>query len=426
MKEELFNKINHVENLKDRALLKELLSEVFISLYEHSENMYECLEKRVFDEIEYLQQNYSLYTTIVKKQEFDPIHNFLYPMIEEDTKEKEYDLKSILEIMLQKKQVKMFKIFFKCDYLLFKKLLKKDIQFKGTIKTDKKVYDAAFKIKKNTEYWEQVYTLYKMFIRNNIPWRTINAPYISRIVDVVLIDYEEGVTENEMIQEIHVDFEGYSKYIEYNMVPVWNIQKLILESTGFPMPCEKQVYFEHAVSLKGEGLEHGYLVECDNEAIESIRHTKDGITIQSPIEDATDWNIYKVVKPKESKIERYNFELVSNSKKISFAEKLWNKSGKNIKTKAELIRMINSFEASKYLELKNVKIVRKEENIIEETYNMNYFIIDEIRDSEYGKKMILYFTSKEDHTFIRRDLLSFIISEIQLFYPEYKCEGRLI
>ncbi|WP_165000435.1 normocyte-binding protein [Anaerophilus nitritogenes] len=426
MKEELYDKINHIENLKDRALLKELLNEVFISLYEHSEDMYHSLEKRVFEEIEYNQQNYSLYTTIVKKNDFDPIHYFLYPMLEEDVEEKEYDLNQILENMLTNKQVDMFKVFFKCDYLIFKDILKKDLQFRGTIKTDKRVYDAFFKIKENAKYWDEVYRLYRMFIKNNIPWRTINAPYISRIVDVVLVKYEKGITKDEVIEEIHVDFGQYSQYIEYDMVPVWNIQKLVLESTGFPMPCEDTVHFEHNVSLKGEGLEHGYLVEYDYEDIKHIKHTKDSLIIISKMEEAKDWGIFKVVKPKESKIEKYSFELVSNSKKISFAEKLSNQNGMNIKTKAELIRMINSLETSKHLQFKDIQIVHKKDSVKEETYNMNDFIIDEIRDGEYGKTMILYFNPKDENYFIIRDLLSFIVSEIQLFYPEYKCEGRLI
>ncbi|TCO67918.1 hypothetical protein [Marinisporobacter balticus] len=67
------------------------------------------------------------------------------------------------------------------------------------------------------------------------------------------------------------------------------------------------------------------------------------------------------------------------------------------------------FEASKHLQFKEVKIVDKEEIIKEETYNMNFFIIDEIRDSDYGKKMILYFRTKDESCFIIRDLLSFIV-----------------
>lgn len=426
MKDKIYEKINNVENLKDRALLKELLSEVFIPLYEHSENMYNSLEDRVFDEIEYNQKNYSVYTSIVKKQDFDPIHYFLHPMIEEDIKDKEYDLKYILNTMIENKQANMFKVFFECDYMRFKDILEGNIIFKGNIKTNKRAYEACFKIQENTEYKNQIYKLYQMFIRNNIPWTTINAPYISRVVDVVLVEYEEGITKDEMIQEVNVDFGEFGKYIEYDMVPVWNIQKRTLKSTGFPMPCEDKINFEHIVSLKSEGIEHGYLVIYDNEDITNIRHTKDNVIITGEIEEATDWNIFKVLKIRESKLDKYSYELVSNSKKVSFIEKMSSKNGVNIKTKAELIRVINSFEVSKYLEFKDVKIVDIKDELKEETYDMNFFIIDEIRDQDYSKKLILYFTQKENDCFIIRDLLSFIVSQIQLNYPEYKCEGRLI
>ncbi|WP_099190448.1 normocyte-binding protein [Tepidibacter mesophilus] len=426
MKDNIHEKINKLENLKDRALLKELLSEVFIPLYEHSENMYTSLEDRVFEEIEYTQQNYSVYTSIVKKQDFDPIHYFLAPMIKEDIQDKEYDLKYILETMIENKQVNMFKVFFKCDYLIFKDILKDNVVFKGNIKTNKNDYEACFKIKTNTEYKNQIYKLYQMFIRNNIPWTTINAPYISRIVDVVLVEYEEGITKDEMIQEVNVDFGEFGKYIEYDMVPIWNIQERTLKSTGFPMPCEDKINFEHIISLKSEGVEHGYLVVYDNEDINHIRHTKDSLMITGEIEEARDWDIFKILKIRESKLDKYSYELVSNSKKVSFIEKLSSKNKVNIKTKAELIRTINSFEVSKYLEFKDVKIVDIKDDLKEETYDMNSFIIDEIRDQDYAKRLILYFTLKENNCFIIRDLLSFIVSQIQLNYPEYKCEGRLI
>lgn len=425
MKENIYSKISQIENLKDRALLKELLSEVFISLYDHSEGMYHSLEKRIFDEIEYTQQNYSIYTTIVKKQDYDPIHYFLHPMLEEDIKDQEYDLQYILNTMLEKTEVKMFKVFLNCDYLIYRDILKKNIKFKGKIKTKERTYDAYFVIKENKQYWDKIYRLYQMFIRNNIPWSTINAPYISRVADIFMVEYEEGITSKETIEEVHVDFGEYSKYVNYDIIPVWNIQKLNLESTGFPIPCEDKVSFQHQIALKGEGSEHGYLVEYENEEIRNVRCGRDTLFITTETSELQEWSILKVVRPKESKLQKYRYELVSNSKKISFIEKLSSKGGVNIKTKAELVRMINSYETSRYLEFKDLKIVDQKENSKEETYSMNFFILDEIRDRDYGKKMILYFTPREDN-FIIRDILSFIVSEIQFFYPEYQCEGRLI
>ena len=61
-----------------------------------------------------------------------------------------------------------------------------------------------------------------------------------------------------------------------------------------------------------------------------------------------------------------------------------------------------------------------------ETYSMNDFILDEIREGEYRKCLILLFRRKGTQTFLLRDIMSFLVSEVQLMYGEYMCEGRLL
>ena len=63
---------------------------------------------------------------------------------------------------------------------------------------------------------------------------------------------------------------------------------------------------------------------------------------------------------------------------------------------------------------------------ITETYSMNDFILDEIREDEYEKRLVLLFRKKSALTFLLRDIMSFLVSEVQLMYGEYRCEGRLL
>ena len=63
---------------------------------------------------------------------------------------------------------------------------------------------------------------------------------------------------------------------------------------------------------------------------------------------------------------------------------------------------------------------------ISETYSMNDFILDEIREGEYEKRLVLLFRKKSALTFLLRDIMSFLVSEVQLMYGEYRCEGRLL
>ena len=56
---------------------------------------------------------------------------------------------------------------------------------------------------------------------------------------------------------------------------------------------------------------------------------------------------------------------------------------------------------------------------------MNAFITDEIRNREAQEKLILFFRPGQKETWLQRDILSFLVSEVQRIYPEYDCGGVL-
>ena len=61
-----------------------------------------------------------------------------------------------------------------------------------------------------------------------------------------------------------------------------------------------------------------------------------------------------------------------------------------------------------------------------ETYSMNSFVQDEIRDRTAQKKLVLYFRRGQKLEWLQRDVLSFLVSGVQRVYPEYDCGGVLV
>lgn len=426
MKNEIYEKLNSIDNLNDRLLLKKVINSLFTSLQEYTEEKYINLEERVFKEVHYNGENYNIFCTISKRQDIDPTNQFLFPIVEKDIEKEVYDIKHIIKNLADKKEIVMFKIFLKCDYLLCKHIMAEKKIFEGLIETNKGNYRAYFSLNKNMDYWDKVIELYKSFINNNIPWSTINNPYISKIANVVLVQCEGSIKEDEIINKISIDFGEYSKYIEYDMVPLWNIKKRTLKSTGFPAPCKDYVHYEHNIALQKEGVEHGYLVEYDSIDIQYIVHTEDSLVISASTEEAQRWQVWKIISQDKAEFENYSYELMSNAKNKSFAGDLALKNKNAIRTKAELIRIINSFKVSKKLQFCYLKLEDIEKFTDIETYDANYFLEDEIREDNIKKTLILYFKLSEEMNYLTRDILSFLVSEIQLLYPEYKCEGRLI
>ena len=426
MDNRIYEKLNEVKDLDDRVLLKKIMNSVFASLEQYSEDRFSELEERVFNELPYEKEKYNIYSTIVKRDHVDLTDDFLFPIIAEDMEEKIYDTIEILNAIKEKKPKNMFKIFLKCDYLIFKEFINNDFKIKGVIETNKKVHEAYFKVVKNKQYIDKIISLYKSFMNSNIAWTTVNNPYIHKMADVVLVGCQDKIETDEEIIKIEVDFGEYSKYVEYDMVPIWNIKELSLKGDGFPTPCVDKVSYEHNISIAKEGIKNGYLVDEENININWVTFTKRSVIISSNSNEGLQWNLWCVVAQNKKQNVKYEYELMTNEVNINFSNKLSFEKPYTIKTKTELARVINSFKASNYLKFKDVKLEKKHSKKLKQTYDVNDFIIDEIRADNIKKILILYFEPVDKDNYLNKDILSFLVSEVQLIYPEYECEGRLL
>lgn len=422
----IYEKLNDINDLNDRVILKNVLNSVFTSLEQYSEDRFNDLEKRVFDEIQYLEEKYNIYSTIIDRKHIDVTNEILFPMVEEDVEEKVYDVKTIIDNLNNNVFSKMFNIFLKCNYSTFKQFISDNSEIMGTIETNKKIHKGYFKVKKNTQYKEKINILYRCFINNNIMWKTVNMPYINKIAEIQLINCEDKIDIDEEIIKINIDFGDYSKYIKYNMVPLWNIKEIKMKCSGFPMPCIDKINYEHIIPIKKEGEKNGYLVNLDEENMDYVTIKNNYITITSKIAVSSPWLVYKIVNYKEDNNKKENYEIMSNYKNVNFSNRFLFNNRYVIKTKNEISKVINSFEVSKHLKFMDLKIeeIKFEED--RETYDANDFIIDEIREDNIKKSLVLYFEAKNQEYYLNNDILSFLVSEIQIIYPEYKCEGRLI
>lgn len=428
MDDKIYEKLNEIKDLNDRVLLKQIMNSVFESLEQYSKDTFYELEKRVFNEVPYVKEKYNIYSTIVKRDKLDVTDKFLHPMLYEDTEEKIYDTLEILKALEDSEPKNMFKIFLKCDYLIVKEFLKNNSNIKGVIQTNKKIHEVYFKVVENKQYTDKICRIYKSFINSNIAWTTINNPYIHKFADVVLVGCKDKIQDNEEIVKIEVDFGEYGEYVEYDMVPIWNVKKISLKCEGYPTPCIDKVNYKHNVLIEKEGKYNGYLVDYENADINSVTFTKEAISITSDIDiDMTVfWNFWCIISPNERQNEKYKYELMTNEVNINFANKLAFEKPYTIKTKTELARVINSFKVSKYLIFKELKLQEHYPKELKQTYEANDFIIDEIRDENIKKVLILYFEAINKENYLNKDILSFLVSEVQFIYPEYECEGRLI
>ncbi len=425
MKEIIQKEIQSIAGLEERVIFKELMEGVFMSLYETNLKMYEELERRVKEELDYDKNRYQIKTGIIEREFFDASHHLLFPMEEKDLEGNLYDMKEILRAVAQEGAFSLMKVMLRCDYLEMRRLLQAQPVFEGVIETQEPAgeWKVEIRLRENREYLEKIAYLYLLFARNGIPWQTVNAPYLYKMADMVVTGLPEGITGREKIKQVVVQFGEYSKIIQKDVIPVWNIQKLSLESVGFPTPCEDHQNYEHNISLRQHGTGHAYLVE-DDRNIQSISQNNGKLRIICDMGEAKKWSVYQIRSSGEQRIDRYTFPVMGNGREESFGEKYQRKWNQHIHTKTELLHFIKGYGLEEYVSYQDCGIEDGFSGQME-TYSMNFFVQDEIRDRRIQKKLLLYFRPGQKSDWLQRDIMSFLVSEVQRIYPEYDCGGVL-
>ncbi len=426
MKEMIQNEIQSIDVLTERTAFKELMEGVFLNLYETNLKMYGELEQRVQDELGYDQSRYRIRTGVIEREYYDESHHFLSPIEEKDLEETHYDMAEILQAVNEAGAFPLMKVMICCDYLELQKLWEASPVFKGIISTEapEKEWEIEVQLRKNETYLEKINYLYHLFIKNGVPWQTVNAPYLYKMADVVVTRLPKELSGTEKIRQVTIQFGEYSRIVQKELIPVWNIQKLILDGIGFPTPCGDHSNYEHNISIHEYGSEHAYLAE-DNQKIQSVIQTMDKLRIISETKEAKKWNIYMLRSSKDRRIDRYTYPLMQNGHIGSFAEKYQRKWNQNIRTRTELAHFIRGFALEEYVCYQDCGIMEQFPGE-RETYSMNPFIEDEVRVPSAQMKLVLYFKKGQREPWLQRDILSFLTSEVQRIYPEYECGGVLL
>jgi len=418
-------RLSKMKDLQQHKLLNDIMRDFLNNLIDYQDTANKRLVERVFSEVQDVESRYDIFVTISKKEDVSPIDEFLFPVFPEDLEVKEINSLEILDGIKKGEDIKLSTIFLKCDYTVIKEIAKSARKFSGEIITDRKRYRIKVKLVQNKSYSEEVENLYNIFQKNSVAWKTLNNPYLNKFFDVILTGCEGMIEEDEEIQKITFSLEEHEQYKISDMVLLWNVQKLNLKSDGFPMPAIDNVNFEHSISLSKLGYENGYLVDVNEALVKYIKRTEEDLIIISPMELASTWDIIKITQNPEEEKRKTKYELVSNRRKPGFINRFAQKQSSIIRTKGEISRITNSFDVSKYFELLSIEILPGKVGS-SSTYDLNSFIIDDIRIGNDKKIMHLKFKSNYMDNFLIHDHLSFIVSEIQMYFPEYECEGELI
>ena len=423
MKEMIRREVQSIGALKERVAFKEMIEGVFLALYEKNMEMYRSLEARVMDDLAYNMNRYRIRTGLVEKAYWDASHHLMTAVCEEDTKPAQYTMADIRSALAAEGKFRLGAVFFEGDVVELAGMLKRNISWSGVLQGEK-AYPVTVCLEPGSRYLNKMEQLYHLFMKNGIPWKTINAPYLFKMLDVVLTALPEEPADGEAAAGFEADFGEYSARIRYDRIPVWNVWHLLLESVGFPVACGDHENYEHIISIRDYGAEHAYLAE-DKAGIRSVRQSGDRLMVTGQIVNAKKWDIYMIRSGEDRRIDSYTYPVMDNLRRDGFIERFQNKTGQIVRTQAELCRFIRGFGLENYIEYQECRL-EDHDTGARETYSMNFFMKDEIRGRKGRQYLILHFKPVGKEEWILRDVASFITSQVQELYPEYICRGKLV
>ena len=425
MEEMIKEEISRISGLQGRVVFKDIIENLFLSLYETNQEMYRKLESRIMDDLAFDLNRYQITVGIVERAYLDPSHHLLSPIREEDMSVPAYDVLEVRRRIDEEGQSLAGTYFMEYDYLEIQKFLEKG-KIGGRIYTDAGDYPAEFRVEKNEAYLREISRLYEVFVSNGVPWQTVNAPYLYKFVNVYLEKLPEEITPAQKILKVEPDLEEFAQRAYDHYIPIWNIRKLTMDSVGFPVPCEDHKSYEHTISIREYGNEHVYLID-DTTHIYSVRQKENRLIVMGEEAEARKWQVYMIRTGANRRFDRYTYPLMTNHRKDEFLERFGRRQGRRVRTEGELSRFIGSYGMEAYVVYEGFEILdRDNSGEASESYTMNGFILDEIRDRDYEKRLVLLFRKKSALSFLLRDIMSFLVSEVQLMYGEYRCEGQLL
>lgn len=428
MEEWIKERINRIENLEDRRVLRDAIAGALVSIDEYNRNLYEILEDRLQNELADYRLEFDIHVSLCQKSDYDPINDFLFPMDAMDMKEQSGELEERLLMAQNGQAIGLATIFLECESAKIKELLCENRTFNGRLYTDEGVLDVKLGLRPCMRYKQKIANLYSSFMFNDIAWKTVNSPYLEKFVDIILLeDLSAGNEKAKNIRDVEVDLLEFEPYKLSDRIPLWNVRMLSTKPTFFPMPAYDSINYEHTISLYELGRKDNYIVRNDNEDVLYVKRNLDELVVVAAEDRVREWDLYAIHSPRGETLSWLNQPIFSNARTHSFLEHYAATLSMTIRSRGEVERLLYSFLAFSDWELQNIEMIGERKNWDwKKSEDLNFFLPDHVRVEEEKPVLSMQFKQKSAENYLSRDVMHFFVSEIQLAFPDYACIGELV
>lgn len=402
-------RLREIDDLDERKYARELLLEGLGKIFAWTDAKYEALEQRVCRELNVPGERFHTCMTIVKREDYDPINNFWFPVCEQDVKGDREQGYETVYLMADEKRCREFL---------------KQGAVTGILEENGK--QIRFLIRKAGRYEEMIKRLYKLFTNNHISWQVVHMGHLERFFELV------PTQELTPGSRVSIQWDKWESCVKTGIIPLWNIQRTAINSREYRMPCIDEVFYEHIFYLPDERVEEdGYLMET-KEDILSLRYEGNRVLLKTKKDSLKDVCVYRMHQGVPAESYGYQFPVLSNCRKDNLAARYLHQTGNFIQTPMELLRKIEEMSGSYGVDVLGYEIAGKAENDMTAGKmffgDMNGFIGAQVFADD-GRSILLlkmHIKEKQQADYLCESQVRYILSQLQMEFMEYKCVGVLV
>ena len=304
-------------------------------------------------------------------------------------------------------------IFADCDYITIQEMMSK--KFTAEIQSAGGASRIQVGLRYSRKYLNKQTLLYHTFAANNLPWVTINSIYFYKFLDVY------SVNDDDMcdVKVVHIDFKEYNEHLSHDKTLLWNIESMTVPASWEAKPSYNKIVYEH--SIKGLKLsEHQYLVCPVKDEFISYKQGQ-MMYVRTHSKKFDEFELLRITGGNDAGNPLY-LPTVSNARRAGLVNSL--AFGRYLPTKGEAQRVV--YSAGIDMTLEGIEVLPANRTNLAKYNGINFNPFVEMNRFITGDKMLLFKFKSGVESLWSYESMFYLLSELQLYFYEYRVVGELI
>ena len=315
-------------------------------------------------------------------------------------------------------------VFASCDYPTIQKLTQRI--YKASIQGDTETLQTQVELKYSNKYLRNIESLYYAFNENELRWTTVDERYFYKFLDV----YSTHDLKLRKIEGFEIDFAEFGKYISYDKELLWNVSPMTVPVAACdPRPAYNAIQFEHV--LKNVPLDEDKYLLCSlGERFNTFRRGRD-MYVRTYKKQFEQMDLLRIISNAEAKSPLY-LPVKSNKREPGLIDSIAER--RFMPTWGEAERIVHSLGAMSGVRIVDIKSPPEQSPYTQLFYpdkeitrytclDYNYFREENIILKDRKPLMFTFEINAND--IWAYETMFYALSELQLYFYDYHCVGRI-